>query len=518
MGKAKPAAVIETLADLTPDPRNARRHNPRNVGMLEKALGEVGAARSIVIDENGVVLAGNATIEAAGRAGIERVQVVDADGETIIAVRRTGLTAAQKTRLALYDNRTAELADWDADVIADLMANERAMLDGLFENDELAELIDDLGEPDTTDAEPQMDRAAELNKKWQVQAGDLWRVGEHRLLCGDSTKREDVERLMGGEKAQLIHADPPYGMGKEKDGVQNDNLYADKLDAFQMAWWRAFRPHAEDNASAYIWGNAEGLWRLWFVGGLKHSERLTIRNEIVWDKKSAGAGGISHQGADGLRLFPQSTERCLFFMLGEQGFNNNADNYWDGWEPIRSYLETEMNKCGGAKNWKAALGNQMGGHYFTKSQWCFPTEEAYKKLQAFGKGDAFKREHDAFKREHDELKREHDELKREFYATRAYFDNTHDNMTDVWEFKRVTGEDRHEHATPKPVEMMARAIKSSTQDGGLLVEPFLGSGSTLIAAEQLNRKCYGMEISPAYCDVIVKRWETLTGKTATLST
>jgi len=140
VGKAKPAAVIETLADLTPDPRNARRHNPRNVGMLEKALGEVGAARSIVIDEHGVVLAGNATIEAAARAGIEKVQVVDADGETIIAVRRTGLTAAQKTRLALYDNRTAELADWDADVIADLMANERAMLDGLFEKDELAKI------------------------------------------------------------------------------------------------------------------------------------------------------------------------------------------------------------------------------------------------------------------------------------------------------------------------------------------------------------------------------------------
>ena len=144
MGKAKPAAVIETLADLTPDPRNARRHNPRNVGMLEKALGEVGAARSIVIDERGVVLAGNATIEAAGRAGIERVQVVDADGETIIAVRRTGLTAKQKTRLALYDNRTAELADWDADVIADLLATERELLDGLFEKDELAKLIEGL--------------------------------------------------------------------------------------------------------------------------------------------------------------------------------------------------------------------------------------------------------------------------------------------------------------------------------------------------------------------------------------
>lgn len=133
--------MIEKLGDLTPDPRNARRHNARNVGMLERALNEVGAARSIVIDEAGVVLAGNATVEAAALAGIEKVLVVDADGDTIIAVRRIGLTADQKTRLALYDNRIAELADWDEQVIADLAANERTILDGLFYDSELAEII-----------------------------------------------------------------------------------------------------------------------------------------------------------------------------------------------------------------------------------------------------------------------------------------------------------------------------------------------------------------------------------------
>ena len=498
MGKAKPAAVIETLADLTPDPRNARRHNPRNVGMLEKALGEVGEARSIVIDEHGVVLAGNATIEAAGRAGIERVQVVDADGETIIAVRRTGLTAKQKTRLALYDNRTAELADWDADVIADLLATERELLDGLFADDELAELLDDLGDPETVDAEPQMDRAAELNKKWQVQAGDLWKIGEHRLLCGDSTKREDVERVMGGEKAQLIHADPPYGMGKENDGVQNDNLYADKLDAFQIAWWKACRPHTDDNGSAYIWGNSEDLWRLWYLGGLKDSERLTLRNEIVWNKVIGE--GI---GSDRHRMFPTVTERCLFFMLGEQGFNNNADNYWEGWEHIRSALAADCEKMGwGAKDVARICGVGMYSHWFTKSQWEFIPEHHYRKLQAAA------REHDAFKREHDDLKREHDDLKRDFYATRAYFDNAHENMTDVWAFPRVTGQDRHDHATPKPVAMICRAIKSSTADRAIVVEPFLGSGTTMVACENMQRKCRGIEISPDYCAVILERMAT----------
>ena len=136
-------ADIRSLADLKPDPRNARRHNPRNVGMIEKALHEVGAARSIVVDEDGRVLAGNATIEAAALAGMERVQVIDADGETIIAVRRSGLTEQQKTRLALLDNRTAELADWEPEVLA-AIAMDDGMLDGLFTGDELQSIIHDL--------------------------------------------------------------------------------------------------------------------------------------------------------------------------------------------------------------------------------------------------------------------------------------------------------------------------------------------------------------------------------------
>ena len=109
------------ISELTPDKKNARAHNPRNVGMIVNALQEVGAARSIVIDEDGNILAGNATIEAAMEAGIENLQIIEADGETIVAVRRTGLTPEQKKRLAYYDNRTSELATWDSEqVLADL--------------------------------------------------------------------------------------------------------------------------------------------------------------------------------------------------------------------------------------------------------------------------------------------------------------------------------------------------------------------------------------------------------------
>jgi hypothetical protein len=134
----KAAVEVTHLGDLTPDPRNARRHNPRNVGMLVEALNEVGAARSIVIDEAGVVLAGNATIKAAAEAGITRVLTVDADGETLVAVRRTGLSPEAKTRLALFDNRVAELADWSPEVLEALKAE--GLTGGMFTDDEMAGL------------------------------------------------------------------------------------------------------------------------------------------------------------------------------------------------------------------------------------------------------------------------------------------------------------------------------------------------------------------------------------------
>jgi len=240
-----------TIADLMPDPRNARQHSPRNVALIANSLHEVGAARSIVIDEDGLILAGNATVEAAAEAGIERVQVVDADGETIVAVRRRGLTAEQKARLALLDNRTAELAGWDAAQLLAL-AEEGVPLGDLWRDDEWAEILAQAKAGDAEPPEdpgPQLDKAEELREKWGCQPGQLWEIPSksvpgkcHRLLCGDSTKAEDVARLMGGERADTCVSDPPYGMnwdadasrfsggkfghhprGRERDDVINDD-------------------------------------------------------------------------------------------------------------------------------------------------------------------------------------------------------------------------------------------------------------------------------------------------------
>ena len=120
-------------------------------------------------------------------------------------------------------------------------------------------------------------------------------------------------------------------------------------------------------------------------------------------------------------------------------------------------------------------------------------------------------------KDYDFLKKDYDELKKEFYEGRSYFDNTHDNMNNVWHFSRPDNSERAQtggHATPKPIALCTRAIKSSSREGETVLDLFGGSGSTLIACEQLNRKCRVMELEPKWCDVIIKRWENLTGKKA----
>jgi DNA modification methylase len=304
----------------------------------------------------------------------------------------------------------------------------------------------------------------------------------------------------------LFLADPPYGMGKEKDGVQNDNLHGGNLDTFLMDCWRACRPSLKVNASAYIWGNAADLWRLWYVGGLQDSERLTMRNQIIWDKPPSASVCGSPIGSAEMRSYPHGYETALFFMLGEQGFNTNADNYWVGWEPIRSWLEAEINKVGGVSFFKSVFSNVYAdprgvfGHKFTTSQWQFITREQYLLLQACSNGVAFTRGYD-------DLKQDYDDLKQEFYASRTYFDNAHDNMTDVWSYPRVTGAERHGHPTPKPVPMMARCIQSSCHPLGTVLDPFCGSGSTLIAALEIGRKAIGIEVDKRWVDVTCRRLE-----------
>jgi hypothetical protein len=211
---------------------------------------------------------------------------------------------------------------------------------------------------------------------------------------------------------------------------------------------------------------------------------------------------------EGLRLYPQETERCLFFMLGAQEIDANADNYWERREPIRLYLDEQCKLMGwGIKGAKRIAGHseKSGCHWFDKSQCRMPTREVYNAWQVAAQGQAFKRDYDT--------------LKRDFLSLRAYFDNTHENMTDVWQYPRVSGNGRCGHPTPKPVKMMKRILKSSSPPDSLIYDPFMGSGTTLIAAQTLSsslRRVYGCEVSPAYCETIIHRWQDTTAQQAQL--
>lgn len=487
---------------LTPHPKNPNRGN---ADVIAESITENGFYGQIIAQRStGHVLVGHHRLMAARQLGAQDVPVTWVDVDDTRALK-----------IMLADNRTAEQAHRDGEALAELLA-ELNTLDTLtgtgYTDSDLDALLADLTAaaptPAPTEApEPQVDRAAELQAKWKTERGQLWVIPSvtvpgrsHRLLCGDSTSAADVARLTDGEAAQLLHADPPYGMGKESEGVANDNLYAAKLDAFQMSWWRTFRPHLEENASWYIWGNPTELWRLWYRGGLSDEPDIELKNEIVWSKPS-GMGMRS----DEMRGFAINTERCLFGMLGLQKTGNNQEHYFQGWEPLRSYLAGEVEKMGWTPaDVKRITGVGMFSHWFTRSQWAMIPEAHYRKLQAAAAG-AFQKEYAAFQREYATVQKEFEAIQKAFYASRAYFDNTHDTMHEVWDFGRVVGDERWHHATPKPIPLMERIMRSSAPPGGLVLEPFGGSGSTLVAAERTGRLCYGMELEPKYIAVTLER-------------
>jgi DNA modification methylase len=476
----------KSIEDLLPYARNSRTHSDAQVSQIAASIREFGFTNPVLIDEHGSIIAGHGRVMAARKLKLTEVPTITL----------SHLNETQRRAYVIADNKLALNAGWDEELLRiEIEALKGSDFDiGLlgFDDDELSNLFPEEIPPGLTDE----DEVPETPVDPITKRNDVWILGKHRLMCGDSTSISDVEKLMAGATAQLLHADPPYGMGKASDGVANDNIYEEDLDRFQMEWWATFRTFLEDNASAYIWGNAPDLWRLWYRGGLEKTERMTMRNQIVW--KKATAQGIN---SEKYRSFPTSTEHCLFFMLGQQEAAKDSGDFSEAWEPVFDYL-TEQRKQAGwtVEDVCKFLGKTTATHYFSKSQFQLPHKASYLAMQKQASGAAFQKPYE--------------QLESEFNQSRAYFDNAHEAMTDVWEYGSVTGDERHGHATPKPVAMMERVMKSSLPKGGLCVEPFGGSGSTLMGAEKSGRTCYTMELQPKYCDVIIKRWQDFTGKQA----
>jgi len=332
--------------------------------------------------------------------------------------------------------------------------------------------------------------------------GDIYEIGEHRLMCGDSTDSDQVAKLMDGEKADMAHNDPPYGMKKEKEGVLNDNLNFNDLLNFNREWIALQFMHLKKNGSWYCWGIDEPLMDIYseILKPYIKEQKATFRNLITWDK-----GNGQGQNSDNTRSYAIADEKCLFVMCGVQDFDEHgkAQNY------LMSYLQY-MTKQKGRMKLNDNEINKILGYSSIANHWFLNKSQEQNQPRLISYNDYKKLQAYCQKHNIDAFKKEYEELKKEYYGTRAYFNNTHDNFNNVWKFDRHLRQgDEGGHATPKPIPLCERAIKSSCPDGGLVLDMFLGSGSTMVASHQLKRKCYGMELDPKYCDVIVKRMHKL---------
>ena len=481
------------VKDLIPYENNPR-NNREAVDYVANSIKEFGFKVPIVIDKNNVIVAGHTRLLAAEKLGLKTVPCIVADD----------LTEEQIKAFRLADNKTGEFATWDFEKLD-------------FELNELSDFdMEQFGftfEDDDDDIEIVEDDVPEIQKETICKVGDIWKLGGHRLICGDSTDAGVIERLMDGEKADMVFTDPPYGMKKESDGVLNDNLNFDDLLDFNRQWIPLTFASLKDNGSWYCWGIDEPLMDIYsnILKPMQKENKITFRNLITWDKGN-GQGQLS----SGFMMYPIADEKCLFVVCGIQCLTLNADQYREEYEPIRKYLYDERMKCG----WDVPTMKTIAGHsdksrdhWTSKSQFNLPTKEVYEKFQKWAKDHNVK----AFEKEYEQLRKEYEQLRKEHEQLRAYFDNTHDNQNNVWHFDRA-GKDEREHtgghATPKPIALCSRAIKSSSREEETILDVFGGSGSTLIACEQLNRKCYMVELDPHYCDVIIQRWENLTGKKA----
>ena len=378
-------AELVPIDSISLDPANLRRHPTRNLAAIVESLKRFGQQRPILVDAAGIVRAGNGTLMAAKQLGYKEIEII-----------RSELKGSEATAYAIADNRTAELAEWETDALAQTLSALQMEDEKLFEATGF-----DAKELDAMVLrEIEEDEVPEPPVEPITKPGDLWILGEHRVLCGDSTKAEDVERLMAGAKAGMIHTDPPYGMSYQSNMRTKSAKFAvlENDDRVLTEWIEPAIRNSE--GWVFIWTTWKVLEQ-WFPV-VKPFGKLS--NLVVWSKGGGGIGDLK-------KTF--STDHEIAFV-----FNRGAE----------------------------LCGKRIGS---------------------------------------------------------------------VWSFSKDAAGD-YTHPTQKPVALAAEAIDKTTIKACTVYDPFLGSGTTLIAAEQLGRKCYGIEISPAYCDVIVKRWETLTGKKARL--
>ena len=372
------------IEKLVPYVNNARTHSPEQINKLRSSLREFGFINPVIIDRDYGVIAGHGRILAAKEEGIKEIPCVFADH----------LTEAQKKAYIIADNRMAMDAGWDEELLrVEIEALQAEAFDLSltgFDEKELADLFQEDSEVEDDD----FDVDGELKEPAVTQMGDVWTLGRHRLVCGDSTKEETYEVLMQGQKANLVLTDPPYNVNYEGAAgkIKNDNMASDKFYQFLLDAFTNMEKVMANDASIYVFhAETEGLnFRKAFADA-----GFYLSGCCIWMKPSLVLGRSPYQWQH---------EPCLY-----------------GWK-------------------------KKGKH-----QW---------------------------------------------YADRK--------QTTIWSFEKT--KKNTDHPTMKPIPLLAYPIKNSTMSNTLVLDPFGGSGSTLIACEQTDRSCFTIELDEKFCDVIVKRY------------
>lgn len=367
-----------SLELLKPYENNAKIHSETQVKQIADSISEFGFLNPCLIDKDYNIIAGHGRVMAAKLLGMETVPCIFVEG----------LTEAQRRAYILADNRLTELGEWDFDKV---QLELRELADMNFDVELTGFELEDYEEPKEIIEDDFSENVEPITK-----IGDIWQLGNHRLICGDSTDPAVIDKLMDGAKADMVFCDAPYGYKYESnyqdkyEMLQND----DKILDFIPAIWGSMN----DNCPVYEFCGWQSIkqWLEYF-----ENTSLDLKNVIIWKKNNWSMGDL--KGA-----YAGQYEVILYLNKGRAELNGARD-------------------------------------------------------------------------------------------------------TDIWEFDR---EPPKMHPTMKPIELIAYALNKSSKKGDVVLDCFGGSGSTLIACEQLNRKCYMAELDPHYCDVIINRWETLTGEKA----
>lgn len=425
--------TVLPISELAPYERNTRAHNDEDVAQIARSIQRYGFNDPIGIwSDKNIIVEGHGRLMAAQSLGLTEVP----------CIRLDHLTDEQRREYGIMHNKTAELSEWDFDALEQELADLDLSEFGLsFSPD--TERIEDTEEEllaavreDEAPEPPNDDPEKGEVKQPTSKRGQIWQLGAHRLMCGDSTERADVDALMDGTTADAVITDPPYNVAIENAQgmtLQNDDMETEAFFGFLCAAFAQLARCLKPGGAFYVW-HASRTASI-FEAALGENN-LEPRQQIIWVKNA--------------------------LVLGRSDYQWRHEPCWYGWRD-------------GAAHYFVADRTQTTVQDDQADFAAMPKAELVAILEQIFRGD--------------------DGLP----------------TTTIYEKKPLTDD---AHPTMKPVKLIARTMRNSTRPGEVVLDLFGGSGTTMIAAEQLGRKARLMELDPRYCDVIIERWEKFTGKKA----